>query len=135
MLTAQKLLMVPDPAGMARAHLAKWMAAATVVQRAVRAWLFRRQLQQWLQQQRSAAVALQAAWRGRQVKQQQTRLKACTVHIQASLAWHSNSYPDSQPLVKQQQAHCTALPADQCERCADACYKFPSQLISACYMC
>jgi len=89
----QPLLMVPDPAGMARAHLAKWVAAATVVQRAVRAWLFRRQLQQWLQQQRSAAVVLQAAWRGRQVRQQQARLKACSVHIQVRLACHSNRVP------------------------------------------
>lgn len=67
---------------MARAHLAKWMAAATVVQRAVRAWLFRRRLQQWLQEHRLAAVTLQAAWRGRQARQQQAQLEASCVRIQ-----------------------------------------------------
>lgn len=70
---------------MARAHLAKWMAAATVVQRAVRAWLFRRRLQELLQQHRQAAVALQAAWRGRQVRQQQAQLEASCVRIQVRL--------------------------------------------------
>lgn len=75
--------------GMARAHLAKWVASATVVQRAVRAWLLRRRLQELLQQHRLAAVALQAAWRGRQVRQQQAQLVASCVRIQVSLVWHS----------------------------------------------
>jgi hypothetical protein len=67
---------------MVRAHVAKWVAAATVVQKAVRAWLFRRRLQQWLQEQRLAAVTLQAVWRGRQVRQQQAQLEASCVCIQ-----------------------------------------------------
>lgn len=67
---------------MVRAHVAKWVAAATVVQKAVRAWLFRRRLQQWLQEQRLAAVTLQAVWRGRQVRQQQAQLEASCVRIQ-----------------------------------------------------
>lgn len=67
---------------MARAHLAKWMAAATVVQRAVRAWLLRRRLREYLQQHRLAALTLQSAWRGRQVRQQQLQREACCVRIQ-----------------------------------------------------
>lgn len=72
---------------MARAHLAKWVASATVVQRAVRAWLFRRRLQQLLQEHRLAAVTLQAAWRGRQARQQQAQLEASCVRIQ--VRWHT----------------------------------------------
>jgi hypothetical protein len=72
---------------MARAHLAKWVAAATVVQQSVRAWLLRRRLQGLLQQHRLAAVALQAAWRGRQVRQQQVQLEACCVRIQVCVLW------------------------------------------------
>ncbi|KAF8065931.1 Aspm [Scenedesmus sp. PABB004] len=52
-------------AGMARAHLNRWVAAAAVIQRGVRAWLLRRRLAEWLAAQRGAALALQAAWHGR----------------------------------------------------------------------
>ncbi len=72
---------------MARAHLAKWMAAATVVQRSVRAWLLRKRLHELLQQHRLAAVTLQAAWRGKQVRQQQAQLEACCVRIQVRWVW------------------------------------------------
>lgn len=75
---------------MARAHLAKWVASAAVVQRAVRAWLFRRRLQQLLQEHRLAAVTLQAAWRGRQAQQQQAQLEASCVRIQ--VRWHTNPH-------------------------------------------
>lgn len=41
-------------------------------------------MNQWLQQQRRAALALQAAWRGQQVRQQQQKLTASCVLIQVS---------------------------------------------------
>jgi hypothetical protein len=81
-LTNKPHVCIAPAAGMARAHLAKWVAAATVVQRAVRAWLFRRRLQQWLQMQWQAALVLQSAWRGRQARQQQAHMEACCILIQ-----------------------------------------------------
>jgi len=72
---------------MLRAHLHKWVAAAIVVQRSLRAWLFRRRLQEWLHQHRAAAVLLQSAWRGSKARLQlQQERRACTV-IQVMQEW------------------------------------------------
>jgi hypothetical protein len=69
---------------MARAHLAKWVAAATVVQRSARDWLFRQRLRALVLQHRQAAEALQAAWRGRQVRQELRQLEASAILVQVS---------------------------------------------------
>lgn len=55
-------------AGIAREHLHKWIAAASVVQRAARAWMLRRGLERFAahRRRREAGVAqLQALWRAR----------------------------------------------------------------------
>lgn len=72
-------------AGSARAHLQSWVAAAGVITRAARAWLFRRAVRRLLAetaQQRAAATALQAAWRGRAVRVEVAQQRAAAVCIQ-----------------------------------------------------
>jgi hypothetical protein len=78
-------------AGMARAHLAKWVAAASLVQRAARAWLLRRRVHEFVLQHRSAAEALQAAWRGWQVRQGLQRQRTACVNVQVRLPAASDS--------------------------------------------
>ncbi|GBF95503.1 hypothetical protein Rsub_07853 [Raphidocelis subcapitata] len=71
--------------GSARAHLEMWIAAAAVVTRAAKAWLFRRAVARMLAgvaAQREAAVVLQAAWRGRAVRVEVARAVAAATVIQ-----------------------------------------------------
>lgn len=67
---------------MARAHLNSWVAAATVIQSSVRAWLMRRRLYEMLAEHRAAAVALQSCWRGRCARGQQQQQQKAAVLIQ-----------------------------------------------------
>lgn len=72
--------------GSARLHLHRWIAAATVVQRAVKAWLLRRALHSAAREQRrrvAAAVRLQAAWRGHAERASFRRARAAAVQVQA----------------------------------------------------
>jgi hypothetical protein len=69
-------------AGMGRASLAKWVAAASVIQRCVRGWLFRRRMQQWFVGRQEAAVVLQACWRGRQARAQLEQMACSCIVIQ-----------------------------------------------------
>jgi abnormal spindle-like microcephaly-associated protein len=80
-------------AGTAREHLHKWIAAASVVQRAVRAWRLRLGLQRFATQRQrgvAAVVRLQALWRGRPVYRQYQQLRQAAIcfqvggHIQAA---------------------------------------------------
>lgn len=79
-------------AGMGRANLAKWVAAASVIQRCVRGWLFRRRMRQWLAGRVEAAVVLQACWRGRQARAQLEQLAGSCITIQVSLVSVSNTW-------------------------------------------
>ncbi|WIA17340.1 hypothetical protein OEZ85_014203 [Tetradesmus obliquus] len=76
-----------NTAGMGRANLAKWVAAASVIQRCVRGWLFRRRMRQWLAGRVEAAVVLQACWRGRQARAQLEQLAGSCITIQR--AWRA----------------------------------------------
>jgi len=87
------------PSGSARAHLRAWVAAADVIARATRAWLFRRAVGRLLAEvgrQRAAVVVLQAAWRGRveRVALAERRRAAVRIQVQAVLVvaklavWH-----------------------------------------------
>jgi hypothetical protein len=72
-------------AGTARQHLHKWIAAASVVQRAVRSWLLRRGLRLFTEQRvrsLNAVVRLQALWRGRAVRRQYMQLRQAAICIQ-----------------------------------------------------
>jgi abnormal spindle-like microcephaly-associated protein len=74
--------------GTARDHLHRWIQAAAVVQRGVRAWLARVGAARAAQERRRAAAAatvVQAAWRGRPDRQRFLRQRAAAVQIQA--AW------------------------------------------------
>jgi hypothetical protein len=73
------------PPGAARAHLQAWVAAAAVVTRAAKAWLFRRAVASLLaevRQMRGASLALQAAWRGRAARAELARRHAAAATIQ-----------------------------------------------------
>jgi hypothetical protein len=70
---------------MGRANLAKWVAAASVIQRCVRSWLFRRRMRQWLAGRHEAAVVLQACWRGRQARGQLEHMASSCIVIQVSV--------------------------------------------------
>lgn len=72
-------------AGTARQHLHKWIAAASVVQRAVRSWLLRRGLRRFTEQRMrslNAVVRLQALCRGRAVRRQYMQLRQAAICIQ-----------------------------------------------------
>ena len=72
-------------AGTARAHLHKWIGAASVVQRCVRRWLLIRGIQQFKddRQRLDIAVAkLQAAWKGRPYRAQFLEARAAAIVIQ-----------------------------------------------------
>lgn len=75
----------PNAAGRARAHLQTWVAAAAVVTRAAKAWLFRRAVAHMLREARdtkAAAVVVQAAWRGRAARAALARRAAAAAAIQ-----------------------------------------------------
>ena len=72
-------------AGTAREHLRQWIAAASVVQRAVRAWLLRRGLQRFAERRLrgvAAVVRLQALWRARQPYRQYQALREAAITVQ-----------------------------------------------------
>jgi abnormal spindle-like microcephaly-associated protein len=82
--------------GTARAHLARWVAAARVVQRSARAWLLRRALRRLALEARAARVAaergarehaaaarLQAAWRGHVERAAARRARAAAAAARA----------------------------------------------------
>jgi abnormal spindle-like microcephaly-associated protein len=72
-------------AGTAREHLHKWIAAASVVQRAVRAWRLRLGLERFAAQRQrgvAAVVRLQALWRGRPVYRQYQQLRQAAICFQ-----------------------------------------------------
>ncbi|KAI8475158.1 MAG: hypothetical protein J3K34DRAFT_517600 [Monoraphidium minutum] len=71
--------------GSARANLQAWVAAAAVVTRAARVWLFRRAVGRMLgevREAKGAAVALQAAWRGRAARAALARREEAAACIQ-----------------------------------------------------
>jgi hypothetical protein len=73
------------PPGAARAHLQTWVAAAAVVTRAAKAWLFRRSVASLLSevaQMRGASLALQSAWRGRAARAEVARRHSAAATIQ-----------------------------------------------------
>ena len=75
----------PLPAGTAREHLHRWIAAASVVQRAVRAWLLRRGLERFAERRRrgvAAVVRLQALWRAREPFRQYHALRQAAITVQ-----------------------------------------------------
>lgn len=76
--------LAPLATGMARANLNKWVAAAAVIQRNVRSWLFRRRMQEWFSSRTAAAVVLQSCWRGRQARAQLEQLSHHCIFIQVS---------------------------------------------------
>ncbi|GAB4814747.1 hypothetical protein N2152v2_001793 [Parachlorella kessleri] len=72
--------------GTARAHLHRWIHAASVVQCAARVWLLRRGLQRFAEGRRRFLMALtrlQAAWRARPYRRQYLQLRAAALHVQA----------------------------------------------------
>lgn len=81
-------------AGSARANLHKWIHAATVIQRAVRAWQLRKGLQQFASRRQrciAAVTRLQAMWRARAARQQflqqrgaVQRIQVCWVSLQST---------------------------------------------------
>ena len=73
--------------GSAREHLYRWIAAASVVQRAVRAWRLRRGLEQFAERRRralAAVVRLQALWRGRAPRCNYRQLRSAAICFQAA---------------------------------------------------
>ncbi|KAL4423889.1 hypothetical protein ABPG75_001190 [Micractinium tetrahymenae] len=73
--------------GTARKHLRKWIAAASVVQRAVRAWRLRLGLERFAAQQRralAAVVRLQALWRARPAYRRYRQLRQAAICVQAA---------------------------------------------------
>lgn len=86
-------------AGTARAHLHKWIEAASMVQRAVRAWLLRRGLERFAAQRRrgvAAVVRLQALWRARGPYRQYQQLRQAAICVQArgrDWDWHGAKQP------------------------------------------
>jgi hypothetical protein len=77
---------LPHCAGAARAHLQSWIAAATVIQRGVRSWLFKRrfaELRIVQRQQVQVIVRLQALCRGALLRSEVRRqhLAAATIQV------------------------------------------------------